>query len=75
MFIYVNFTNMNLSNNVLIICYLYEIYLLDSIENLIRYIVIGVITLIDIFIAFRGLKYIKKNAAIFPLYRQLCVSV
>ena len=38
---------------------IYEIYLLDSIENLIRYIVIGVITLIDIFIAFRGLKYIK----------------
>ena len=38
---------------------IYEIYLLDSIEDLIRYIVMGVIALIDLIVIIRGLKHLK----------------
>ena len=40
---------------------IYEIYLLDSIENLIRYIAISIIGLCDLFILLKIRKYLKKK--------------
>ena len=37
----------------------YEIYLLESIENTIRYIVLGILFLLDLLILFKGNKYLK----------------
>ena len=65
---------------------IYEIFLLDSIENLIRYIIIGVLVVIDLLILLKTMKYLgrrKKNKkqrkglflVLVLLYSIICVSV
>ncbi len=54
----------NLFSIISIICStfaIYEIFLLSSIEDIIRYIIIGILGVTDLFIIFKGLKYKTKK--------------
>ena len=62
---------------------IYEIYLLDSIENILRYIVIGFLILLDILFFFKIRKYRKESkkakkglfAFLIILYTLICLAI
>ena len=62
---------------------IYEIYLLDSIENILRYIVIGILILLDIVFFWKIKKYQKENkktkkglfAFFIILYTIICIAI